>query len=128
MTFPHAEDLIQSEPESDVRDPFKTYLHEISKHPLMTREEERNGSKGANGRGQRGKREIVLGNLRLVVKIALEYHSHLNLLDLIQEGKRRAGARRREIRSRKGDKVLNLCILLDTRLHVEISYGHVEHD
>jgi RNA polymerase sigma-32 factor len=29
---------------------------------------------------------MVLANLRLVVKIARDYHSHLNILDLIQEG------------------------------------------
>ena len=29
---------------------------------------------------------MVLANLRLVVKIAFDYHSHLDLLDLVQEG------------------------------------------
>ena len=87
MTFPHAEDVIPSGPQSDVRDPFKTYLHEISKHPLMTREEEREVAQRVRMDGDKeAKQKLVLANLRLVVKIALDYHSYLNLLDLIQEG------------------------------------------
>ena len=44
MKFLCLEDSILSEPESDtseVLDPFRVYLHEVSKYPLMTREEER---------------------------------------------------------------------------------------
>jgi RNA polymerase sigma-32 factor len=90
MTFLYSEDSVSSEPESEaseVRDSFTAYLHEVSKYPLMTREEERGMAqrvrmKGDKDAGQR----MVLTNLRLVVKIALDYHSHLNVLDLIQEG------------------------------------------
>ena len=80
--------LVRAESEtSEVRDPFRAYLHEVSKHPLMTREEEREMAQRVRMEGDKdaGQR-MVLANLRLVVKIALDYHSHLNLLDLIQEG------------------------------------------
>jgi RNA polymerase sigma-32 factor len=90
MAFLHSEDSIPTEPESETPetgDPFRAYLREVSKCPLMTREEEREmaqrvRTKGDKDAGQR----MVLANLRLVVKIARDYRSHLNLLDLVQEG------------------------------------------
>jgi RNA polymerase sigma-32 factor len=88
MKFSPAEDLIPSEPEmSEVRDPLKTYLHEVARHPLMTREEEQEMARRVRTDADKeaGQR-MVLANLRLVVKIALGYHGHFNLLDLIQEG------------------------------------------
>jgi len=72
---------------SEAHDSFKTYLHEVSKYPLMTREEERVTALRVRVQGdQEAAQKMVLSNLRLVVKIALDYRSHLNLLDLIQEG------------------------------------------
>ena len=90
MVFLHSENPIPTEPEPETPeggDPFRAYLHEISKHPLMTREEEREIAQRVRMEGDKdaGQR-MVLANLRLVVKIARDYHSHLNLLDLIQEG------------------------------------------
>jgi RNA polymerase sigma-32 factor len=86
MKFLHAEDSIPSGTESGVYDPFKTYLHEISKYPLMSREEEGETAQRARMDGDKEARQkIVLANLRLVVKIALGYRN-ANLLDLIQEG------------------------------------------
>jgi len=83
----HAQHSIPSGPESDVYNPFKTYVHEISKHPLMTREEEREMAQRARMDGDKeAQQKMVLANLRLVVKIARDYHSSLNILDLIQEG------------------------------------------
>ena len=82
----HAQHSIPSGPESDVYNPFKTYVHEISKHPLMTREEEREMAQRARMDGDKeAQQKMVLANLRLVVKIALGYRN-ANLLDLIQEG------------------------------------------
>jgi RNA polymerase sigma-32 factor len=64
------------------------YLRDVRRHPLLSREEEhkiaveyiRTGDSRLAGR-------LVNANLRLVIKIAIEYRtSRRNLLDLVQEG------------------------------------------
>ena len=86
MNSLRAEDSIPSGTESDVYSSFRTYLHEISKYPLMSREEERETAQRARTDGDKeAGQKLVLANLRLVVKIALGYRN-ANLLDLIQEG------------------------------------------
>jgi RNA polymerase sigma-32 factor len=64
------------------------YLHEISKHPVLTKDEEKDIAESiAFRKDKRAEQALVVANLRLVVKIALDYYSyHLNVLDLIQEG------------------------------------------
>ena len=83
-------DSILPRPASDtsqVRDSILIYLREISKYPLMTKEEEREMAERVRTKGDKeAERKLVLASLRLVVKIARDYHSHVNMLDLIQEG------------------------------------------
>lgn len=69
-------------------DPLKRYLAEVSKHRVLTREEELElAFRVLNDRDRAAAEKLVLSNLKLVVKIALEYYnSYLNILDLIQEG------------------------------------------
>jgi RNA polymerase sigma-32 factor len=90
MTFLNSEGSISSEAESEtpeVLNPFREYLHDISKYPLMTREEELEIARRVRLEGDKeAEQKLVLANLRLVVKIALDYRSRLDLLDLIQEG------------------------------------------
>jgi RNA polymerase sigma-32 factor len=90
MKVSHLADSVSSEPESETPeagDPFAMYLREVSKHPLMTREEELEMAHRVRMDGDKDAGEkMVLANLRLVVKMALDYRSHPNLLDLVQEG------------------------------------------
>ncbi len=70
-------------------DPLQRYLSEISRYPLLTREEERELSLRFREQGEtEAALKMVTANLRLVVKIALEFQRvwMQNLLDLIQEG------------------------------------------
>lgn len=70
-------------------DPVQSYLNEISRYRLLTREEEVELGKRIQEEGdQEAAYIMVTSNLRLVVKIALEFQRiwMQNLLDLIQEG------------------------------------------
>ena len=72
---------------TQVPDPFRMYLHEISKHSVLSKEEEREVAERIRRHDKEAEQALVVANLRLVVKIALDYYSyHLNILDLIQEG------------------------------------------
>jgi RNA polymerase sigma-32 factor len=70
-------------------DPLQRYLTEISNYNLLTREQEREYGIRVREHGDREAAYVlVTSNLRLVVKIALEFQRvwMQNLLDLIQEG------------------------------------------
>ncbi len=70
-------------------DPVRQYLAEISKYPLLTPEEEERITKEYYETGNPAlASKIVTANLRLVVKIALDFQKFWmqNFLDLIQEG------------------------------------------
>ena len=69
-------------------DPLRAYMAEVSRHPLLTREEEQELATLYARTGDRNAAwKLVTSNLRLVVKIAREYHRGVfQLLDLIQEG------------------------------------------
>lgn len=70
-------------------DPLRAYLAEVRHFKLLTREEEdRLVAMYKKTGDQETAHKIITANLRLVVKIAMEFQSHWlnNLLDLIQEG------------------------------------------
>ena len=70
------------------KDPLSVYLKEISRYPLLSQEQEQTLTKALNETGDvEVAKKLVLGNLRLVVKIAMEYKTAWqNTMDLIQEG------------------------------------------
>jgi RNA polymerase sigma-32 factor len=70
-------------------DPLQRYLAEISRYRLLTREQELElGARVHDENDPEAAYMLVTANLRLVVKIALEFQRvwMQNLLDLIQEG------------------------------------------
>lgn len=69
-------------------DPFKHYLKDISRYPLLNPEEEFALAVKLRDTGDiDAAKRLVQANLRLVVKIAMEYRSaYQNILDLVQEG------------------------------------------
>jgi RNA polymerase sigma-32 factor len=69
-------------------DPLKKYLSEVSKYPVLTREEELEiSTRVFQDKDREAAQKLAISNLKLVVKIALEYYNtYLNILDLIQEG------------------------------------------
>ncbi len=70
-------------------DPFRLYLDEIKKYPLLSREEERELAIRYREKGDmEAAYRLITANLRLVVKIAMDFQRYWmqNLNDLIQEG------------------------------------------
>lgn len=70
------------------QDLLKRYLDEVAQYPLLTPEEEFQLAVQLKDTGDLdAARKLVRANLRLVVKIAMEYRSaYQNVMDLIQEG------------------------------------------
>ncbi len=70
------------------RDALKAYMREISKYALLTPEEEMDLTlRMRNANDMDAARRLVCANLRLVVKLAMEYHTtYGSVMDLIQEG------------------------------------------
>ena len=69
-------------------DPLTLYLKEISRYELLSTEQEAQLTKALIETGDIDvAKKLVTANLRLVVKIAMEYRSaYQNVMDLIQEG------------------------------------------
>lgn len=81
--------LARAEPSGLVsRDPMQAYMAEVTRHPLLTRDEELSLARYYRESGDvKAAYRLVAANLRLVVKLAHQYQRNpLALLDLIQEG------------------------------------------
>lgn len=70
------------------RDLLNYYMAEVRRYPLLTPEQEKSLAIAYQEDGDRAAAEaLVTANLRLVIKIAFQYHRQwANVLDLIQEG------------------------------------------
>jgi RNA polymerase sigma-32 factor len=80
--------VAQPHARTDSHSTLTTYLRDLARYPLMTREEEhRIAVEFVETGDPRLASQLATANLRLVLKIALEYRrSNRNLLDLVQEG------------------------------------------
>ncbi len=70
-------------------DPLQRYIREINRYPLLTPEEEKRlAVRFHEHQDKAAGSELITANLRLVVKIAMDFQKYWirNLLDLIQEG------------------------------------------
>jgi len=68
-------------------DTIQNYIRDVSKYPVLTKEEEIELAKRIEKGDQAAKRELTYSNLKLVVHTAKKYLGrNLSFLDLIQEG------------------------------------------
>lgn len=68
-------------------DSFVAYLRDISKLPLVNKQEERILAAKIKNNNEKARDKLINANLRLVVKIAQEFTGYgLSLMDLISEG------------------------------------------
>ena len=84
-------DIMATAADKDTPVPFdllKAYLSEVSKYPVLSREQEFAIARSVFEQDdQEAAQKLAMSNLKLVVKIALEYYNaYLNILDVIQEG------------------------------------------
>ena len=78
---------IEQAAQTDLEDPLGSYLKEISRERLLTKEEEVQLAKQIAKGSREARRRMTEANLRLVVSIAKKYQNRgMPLLDLIQEG------------------------------------------
>ena len=66
---------------------LRTYLQDVKKIPLLTRDQELELAKKAKNGDEKAKEKLVSSNLRFVVSIAKQYQNQgMSLMDLIAEG------------------------------------------
>jgi RNA polymerase sigma-32 factor len=91
LTLDEEQNLIRNSEEGSLPtpfDPLRKYLSEVSRYHVLSRDEEFEIAKRIYEKKDKdAAQKLVMSNLKLVVKIALEYYNtYINILDLIQEG------------------------------------------
>lgn len=70
-----------------VTDNYMNYIKNINYYPLLNFDQEQNLAKKVKGGDKRARDKLINSNLKLVIKIAMQYYkTQYNLMDLIQEG------------------------------------------
>lgn len=86
MTFSAGDHTSPASTSSTRGDPLSQYMEKVGTQRILTREEEHDlAVRSASGDG-RARGELIVRNLRMVVKIAHEYKACAALTDLVQEG------------------------------------------
>ncbi len=69
-------------------DELKTYLNEIERYPVLTREQELElANRYKDGADDTAVNDLITSNLRFVIKVALGYRNYgIKVMDLVQEG------------------------------------------
>jgi len=69
-------------------DELKTYLNEIERYPVLTREQEvALANRYKDGCDETAVNDLITSNLRFVIKVALGYRNYgIKVMDLVQEG------------------------------------------
>lgn len=71
----------------DVQNDYLYYVKNVNYYPLLTFEEEQKLAKLVRDGDREAREKLINSNLRLVIKIALQYYRpYINLMDLVQEG------------------------------------------
>lgn len=88
LPVPDSRELALYQPDKVSTDPLQAYLRQIARYELLSAEQEKALLKALEETGDIDvAKKLVVSNLRLVVKIAMEYRSAWqNVMDLIQEG------------------------------------------
>ncbi|MBT7610964.1 MAG: RNA polymerase factor sigma-32 [Bacteriovoracaceae bacterium] len=81
-------ELLKTKSKDLVSDPLSLYLREITRYKLLSKEQEQEMTRALYETGDiEIAKKLVMANLRLVVKISMEYkYAYSNVMDLIQEG------------------------------------------
>lgn len=88
LPVPDSRELALYQPDKASTDPLQAYLRQISRYELLSPDQEKALLQALEDTGDIDiAKKLVVSNLRLVVKIAMEYRSAWqNVMDLIQEG------------------------------------------
>ena len=104
--------VVKTDSTATTLDPIATYLREIQKYPLLTRDQEQElAKKFFDQKDSEAAHTLVTSNLRFVVKIAVEYSKFgARLIDLVQEGNMGLMHAVRDFNPYKGNRLITYAV------------------